>query len=65
MFVFEALRYETTLKVVAVPFVDYQGTRREYSANNSHTALFARWLLMRHPGMRVETRRSMCDGRRP
>ena len=58
----EKLRYEYAGAIVGVPFVDGSGAEHRYSVNNSDTACLARWLLARHPGMRIETRRSMLDG---
>ena len=55
-YLFEACRYETTFKRVPVPIWDRYGKRHEYSINNSDSATFARWLLRRHPSMRIETR---------
>lgn len=63
-YLFEAVRYETEIELVPVPFLDGQGVEHEYGANNSDTALFARWLLERHPGMNIETRRSPYDRRK-
>ena len=64
-YLIERQRYEGRYKAVGVPFTDYQGTVRVYSINNSDSSLMARWLLARHPGMNLETRRSMYDGEVP
>jgi|GEM_PF-664732 len=62
-YLFEAVRYETGIRLASVPFLDGRGVEHAYGANNSDTALFARWLLGRHPGMRIERRGSSVDGR--
>lgn len=61
-YLIERQRYEGRYKAEGVPFTDYQGTVHVYSINNSDSSLIARWLLDRHPGMNIETRRSMFDG---
>ena len=48
-YLIEKQRYEGTVKLVGVPFVDDQGNE------------LARWLLERHPEMRIELRTSMFD----
>lgn len=60
-YLIERQRYEGTAKLVGVPFVDSEGEEHCYAINNSDTSLLARWLLERHPGMRIEKRRSMFD----
>ena len=57
----EKLRYEWPHKTHGVPFVDAHGKKRVYSVNNSDTSVLARWLLRRHPDMKIETRRSELD----
>ena len=57
----EALRYETGIKPAPCAFWDLDGNRHEFSVNNDHTALLARWLLARHPGLPIERRRSRND----
>lgn len=60
-YLIEKQRYEGTVKLVGVPFFDDQGHEHEYAINNSDSALLARWLLRRHPDMRIELRASMFD----
>lgn len=60
-YLIEKQRYEGSVKLVGVPFTDDRGNGHVYGINNSDSSLLARWLLERHPGMRVETRRSMFD----
>lgn len=59
----ECQRYEGRSSLVAVPFEDTRGKLHNYKINNSDTSLLARWLLKRHPKLRIEVRRSMFDGR--
>ena len=59
---FEKQRYEGHASLVGVPWQDERGHRHTYKVNNDHTALLGRWLLKRHPFMRVERRRSRFDG---
>lgn len=47
--------------LTGVPFVDGEGAEHTYKINNSDSSLLARWLLGRHPGMRIELRESMFD----
>lgn len=61
-YLIERQRYEGTARATAVPFEGPGGARRAYAVNNSDSSLLARWLRSRHPGMRVELRRSMFDG---
>ena len=58
----ERQRYEGEAMLVGVPWQDERGHRHTYTINNDHTALLGRWLLKRHPYMRVERRRSRFDG---
>lgn len=60
-YLIERLRYEGRSKLVAVPYVDQHGCEHRYSINNTVTALLGRWLLDRHPDMRIEQRKSMFD----
>lgn len=60
-YLIEKQRYEGTVKLVGVPFVDDQGNEHTYGINNSDSSLLARWLLERHPEMRIELRTSMFD----
>lgn len=60
-YLIEKQRYEGTERLVGVPFIDYQGNEHVYKINNSDSALIARWLLDRHPTMRIELRASMFD----
>ena len=57
----ERQRYEGRTRAVAVPYVDQYGIEHTYSINNTVTPLLARWLLKRHPDMRIETRKSLFD----
>ena len=54
-YLIERQRYEGRTRAVAVPYVD------QYGINNTVTPLLARWLLKRHPDMRIETRKSLFD----
>lgn len=60
-YLIERQRYEGRTRIVVVPYVDQYGTEHTYSINNTVTPLLARWLLERHPEMRIETRKSMFD----
>lgn len=60
-YLIERQRYEGRTGIVAVPYVDQHGAEHAYSINNTVTPLLARWLLERHPAMRIETRKSMFD----
>lgn len=60
-YLIEKQRYEGTVKLVGVPFVDVQGNEHTYGINNSDSSLLARWLLERHPKLRIELRTSMFD----
>lgn len=62
-YLIERTRYESACKLVPVPYIDQYGTRHEYSINNSVTPLLGRWLLSRNPELRIETRKSMFDGK--
>lgn len=50
------------LAQVGVPYEDMQGRQHAYKVNNNDGAALARWLLSRHPSLRVELRRSELDG---
>lgn len=60
-YLIERQRYEGTARLVGIPFLDEQGGEHVYAINNSDTSLLARWLLGRHPQMRIELRKSMFD----
>lgn len=60
-YLIERQRYEGRERINPVPYEDTDGTARVYSINNNITPLLARWLLERHPDMRIETRRSFLD----
>lgn len=60
-YLIEKQRYEGTVKLVGVPFVDNHGNEHTYGINNSDSSLLARWLLERHTEMRIELRTSMFD----
>lgn len=60
-YLIEKQRYEGTVKLVGVPFLDDQGIEHTYGINNSDSSLLARWLLERNPDMRIELRQSMFD----
>lgn len=60
-YLIEKQRYEGTSGLTGVPFVDGEGAEHTYKINNSDSSLLARWLLGRHPGMRIELRESMFD----
>ena len=57
----ECLRFDSLIRLVAVPFYDGNGNRHEYCINNSDTSLLARWLLGKYPDLDIETRKSMFD----
>lgn len=61
-YLIEKLRYEGASRLTPVTFYDCQGNKHTYSTCNAFTPIMARWLLARHPGMRVVTARSMFDG---
>lgn len=63
-YLIERLRYEGRSKLVAVPYVDQFGIEHRYCINNNVTALLGRWLIERHPDMRIEHRKSMFDERK-
>ena len=60
-YLIEKQRYEGRCKLVPVPYTDQNGMQHAYGINNTHTPLIARWLLERHPDMRIVTSRSMFD----
>lgn len=60
-YLIERQRYEGRSRLVPVVFVDQFGTKHSWSINNNFTPLLARWLLKRHPDMRIETRKSHFD----
>lgn len=60
-YLIERMRYESRKSVVKVPFIDQYGVTHEYVINNTVTPLIGRWLLERHPEMRIEIRKSMFD----
>ncbi|MDY4651199.1 MAG: hypothetical protein SO366_02985 [Atopobiaceae bacterium] len=60
-YLIERQRYEGHAVLRGVPFHDAAGRAHAYGINNSDTSLLARWLLERHPKMRIETRASMFD----
>lgn len=60
-YLIERQRYEGHAVLHGVPFHDAAGRAHAYGINNSDTSLLARWLLERHPKMRIETRASMFD----
>jgi hypothetical protein len=61
-YLIEKLRYESGLALHPVAFADSHGHEHRYGVNNSDRAIIGRWLLARHPGLRLETRRSAFDG---
>lgn len=61
-YLIERQRYEGHAVLHGVPFHDAAGRTHAYGINNSDTSLLARWLLERHPKMRIETRQCMFDG---
>nr|WP_314785055.1 hypothetical protein [Olsenella uli] len=62
-YLIEKLRYESGLVLHPVAFADSHGNEHCYGVNNSDRAIIGRWLLARHPGLHLETRRSAFDGR--
>lgn len=57
----ERQRYEGSVRLVPVPFFDERGVEHRYGISNSITPMLARWLLKRHPDMRIVTKRSIYD----
>lgn len=60
-YLIERQRYEGRSKLVCVPYTDQYGATHNYNINNTITPLLARWLLKKHPDMRIETRKSLFD----
>lgn len=60
-YLIERQRYEGRTQLVSVPYIDQYGTRHTYSINNTVTPLLARWLLSKHPEIRIDKRKSMFD----
>lgn len=60
-YLIEKQRYEGRMRLVGIPYTDQFGEEHVYSINNTVTPLLARWLLSRHPDMRIECRKSMFD----
>lgn len=61
-YLIERQRYEGHAVLHGVPYHDADGKSHVYGINNSDTSLLARWLLERHPKMKIETRQCMFDG---
>lgn len=60
-YLIERQRYEGRYKLNAVPWVDQYGGGHEWCIDNRITPCLARWLLARHPLMKVVCRKSMFD----
>ena len=60
-YLIEKQRYEGSVKLVGVPFVDGNGVEHVYGINNTDTPLLARWLLKRHPKLNIKLRNSIYD----
>ena len=60
-YIVEKLRYESGIKLNAVPFVDEDGNERTYGINNTITHFIGVWLKERHPDMQIEVKRSRFD----
>lgn len=60
-YLIEKQRYEGTVKLVGVPFVDGSGVEHVYGINNTDTPLLARWLLKKHPKLNIKLRNSIYD----
>ena len=60
-YLIEKQRYEGGRKIKGVPFIDGNGHQHVYAINNTDTPLLSRWLLERHPDLRIELRRSIYD----
>ena len=60
-YLIERQRYEGSVRLVPVPFFDERGVEHRYGISNSITPMLARWLLKRHPDMRIVTKRSIYD----
>ncbi|RHD35842.1 MULTISPECIES: hypothetical protein [Collinsella] len=60
-YLIEKQRYEGSVKLVGVPFVDGNGTEHVYGINNTDTPLLARWLLKKHPQLNIKLRNSIYD----
>ena len=41
--------------------MDGNGQEHAYAINNTDTPLLSRWLLERHPDLKIETRKSIYD----
>lgn len=57
----EKLRYESGIKLNAVPLVDEDGKERRYGINNTLTHFIGAWLKERHQDMQIEVKRSRFD----
>ena len=60
-YLIEKQRYEGSVKLVGVPFVDGNGVEHVYGINNTDTPLLARWLLKKHPQLNIKLRNSIYD----
>jgi hypothetical protein len=57
----EKLRYESGIKLNAVPFVDEDGNERRYGISNTLTHFIGVWLKERHPELKIEVKKSRFD----
>ena len=62
-YLIEKQRYEGQYQLTGVPFMNGSGQECVYAINNTDTPLLSRWLLDRHPGLNIETRKSIYDTR--
>lgn len=60
-YLIEKQRYEGGARLNPVTFYDDGGNAHAYAICNTHTPLIARWLLKRHPGMGIWTKKSIFD----
>lgn len=57
----EKLRYESGIKLNAVPFTDTDGKEHTYGVSNTLTHFIGVWLKERNPRLDIEVKRSRFD----
>ena len=57
----EKLRYESGIKLNAVPFTDTNGKEHTYGVSNTLTHFIGVWLKERNPGLDIEVKISRFD----
>ena len=62
-YLMEWARYELPYKSVPIPYRDGEGKMRSFRINNNDAAALGRWLVMRHPELPIELRKSALDER--